>query len=206
MICNKKIKSFLFLTPQHLPRNEEDYSNQERLLLSRQSKCAEEDKRLRSDKRVKEKHNKASREMVLFNKAVAEELKQKLLEYKMKYVAVSMPFANFTFRSLNSNGVQCKKVSLITSMLYVNFFCVLQIRENGDCIYNALLAPLHQEEEDEDLRFTAHDLKRQIGMYMVKRKEEVYPVLEPFLTTENISFRRYVYNTMQPNVWGDYGK
>ena len=83
---------------------------------------------------------------------------------------------------------------------------VLQIKEDGDCIYSALLAPLQRTNPDPELAFSAFDLRRQLGMYMLKRKEEIFPLLEPQLECEGISFRRYVVNTMEDGIWGDYGK
>ena len=90
---------------QSLPASEDDYTTRERLYVMRKRRSAEEQKRLDSDERVSQKHNKASREMVLYNREVGNEMKQKLAEYKLKYVRVSMPFVSLTCRLLIWNAV-----------------------------------------------------------------------------------------------------
>ena len=83
---------------------------------------------------------------------------------------------------------------------------VLQVKEDGDCIFSALLASLQPTSTAPELMFSAYDLRRQVGMYMLKHKEEIFPLLEPQLECDGISFRRYVVNTMEDMIWGDYGE
>ena len=83
-------------------------------------------------------------------------------------------------------------------MLLIYFF---QTPEDGDCLYTALLAPMMPGRDQYDQR----DLRRMLGMYMLKHKEEVYPLIEPILKCDGCSFRRYVYNTITEGIWGDAG-
>lgn len=75
------------------------------------------------------------------------------------------------------------------------------MEEDGDCLFSAVMAWL---DVDPDL-FNAFELKRMLGMYMLKHKEEVYKALEPYLKGDCCSFKRYVDNTIRKGIWGDEG-
>ena len=73
--------------------------------------------------------------------------------------------------------------------------------EDGDCLFSAVMAWINVHED----LFSAFDLKRMVGMYMLQHKEDVYDLLEPYLKGDCCSFRRYVDNTIRKGIWGDEG-